>query len=166
MPSINEVIERQMRLRPDAFSDDTKAQWLLELDGKLKAEVILRHKVTNGTAYTGKVHTCPVCGEEQELEYNNKLDMTRCKCGWDNGVQIPQEYPKDGDMQLMVSAPYDNLYDLYLFAQADLYNRDNDAYNDSVTVFEQAKHEWQRAWHKNHLPTGDMVEDAWQKVVV
>ena len=33
MPSINEVIERVNRSRPDAIDDETKAAWLLELDG-------------------------------------------------------------------------------------------------------------------------------------
>ena len=35
MPSINEVIERVNRARPDAIDDETKAAWLLELDGQL-----------------------------------------------------------------------------------------------------------------------------------
>ena len=34
MPSINEVIERVGRVRPDAYDDKTKAGWLIELDGK------------------------------------------------------------------------------------------------------------------------------------
>ena len=34
MPSINEVIERVNRARPDAIDDETKAAWLLELDGQ------------------------------------------------------------------------------------------------------------------------------------
>ena len=36
MPSINEVIERVNRARPDAIDDETKAAWLLELDGELE----------------------------------------------------------------------------------------------------------------------------------
>ena len=35
MPSINEVLERVNRARPDAIDDETKAAWLLELDGQL-----------------------------------------------------------------------------------------------------------------------------------
>ena len=44
MPSINEVIERVNRARPDAIDDETKAAWLLELDGQLYRETILRHR--------------------------------------------------------------------------------------------------------------------------
>lgn len=48
MPSINEVIERVNRARPDAIDDETKAAWLLELDGQLYRETILRHQLTSG----------------------------------------------------------------------------------------------------------------------
>ncbi|MEG1926693.1 MAG: hypothetical protein RR415_13210 [Ruthenibacterium sp.] len=46
MPSINEVIERTGRARPDALDDETKAGWLIELDGKLYRELVLRHEAT------------------------------------------------------------------------------------------------------------------------
>lgn len=35
MPSINEVLERVQRARPDAVDDREKAQWLIELDGQI-----------------------------------------------------------------------------------------------------------------------------------
>lgn len=44
MATINEVIERVGRARPDAIDDRTKAAWLIELDGKLMRDVILRHE--------------------------------------------------------------------------------------------------------------------------
>ena len=43
MPSINEVIERVNRARPDAIDDETKAAWLLENEPDLmrRAERLL-----------------------------------------------------------------------------------------------------------------------------
>lgn len=61
MPSINEIIERVAAVRPDAYDDEAKAAWLIELEGKLYGEVILRHKLTPGLGYKGPVKECPVC---------------------------------------------------------------------------------------------------------
>ena len=44
MPSINEVIERVNRARPDAIDDETKAAWLLELDGQLYREDVYKRQ--------------------------------------------------------------------------------------------------------------------------
>lgn len=35
MPTINEVLERVSRSRPDAVDDREKAKWLIELDGQI-----------------------------------------------------------------------------------------------------------------------------------
>ena len=48
MPSINEVIERVNRARPDAIDDETKAAWLLELDGQLYRETAPAHERARG----------------------------------------------------------------------------------------------------------------------
>ena len=62
MPSINEVIERVNRARPDAIDDETKAAWLLELDGQLYRETILRHQLTSGRGAKGPVAVSTTSG--------------------------------------------------------------------------------------------------------
>ncbi|MDR2671379.1 MAG: hypothetical protein LBC26_06640 [Oscillospiraceae bacterium] len=42
MPTINEVIARVDRLSPNAYPDEDKARWLIQLDGQLWREVFLR----------------------------------------------------------------------------------------------------------------------------
>lgn len=165
MPSINEIIQRVGLVRPDVYPDESKAHWLCELDGKLKREVILRHKLTPGYKYRGAAVLCPNCMTEEGLEYNPHLDMSRCSCGWDNGPKVPETFPEDGDMELLVKAPYDNLYDLYIMAQVDFHNRENDNYNDSVTLYEQARKEWQRRYHQEHFPVTAMDMEDWRKVI-
>lgn len=166
MPSIRDIVYRAGLVRPDVYPEEAKAHWLLELDGKLKGEVILTHKLTPGRKCTGKAVLCPECMSNEGLEYNKHLDMSRCKCGWDNSPKIPAHYPDGMDMELLVKAPYDNLYDLYIAAQVDLYNRENDNYNDSVTLYERARHEWQRKYHQTHLPVSIEEREDWAKVVV
>ena len=172
MPSINEVIERVAAVRPDAYEDSTKAAWLIELEGKLYGEVILRHKLTPGLPYKGPVEACPVGGgwgldedgkpkepaegEEREPvppEYNRAMDFSFCPvCEWTELPKIVEKFPEDGDLPLLVGAPHDRLYDLYLMAQLDFYNREYDNYNNSVTAFNAALDEWRQSYHRTHLP--------------
>ena len=171
MPSINEIMERVAAVRPDAYDDETTAAWLLELEGKLYGEVILGHKLSPGLAYKGAAGVCPVCGgwgldedgkpdepvegEEREpvpLEYNRVMDFSFCPvCEWTELPKVAETFPEDGDLPLLVGAPYDRLYDLYLMAQVDFYNREYDNYN-SVTAFNAALDEWRQKYHREHLP--------------
>lgn len=153
MPSINEVIERAARLRPDCYDDETKAGWLIELDGKLYREVVLRHKLTNGQGLNGPLGGgCPECGGT-EIEWDPELDVNTCKtCGWSELPSVPTAYPEDGDKPLLVGSPHDRLYELYLLAQADFYNREMDNYNNSVSAYNAAVDEWRQSYHRTHAP--------------
>lgn len=173
MPSINEIIERVADVRPDAYPDEAKAAWLLELEGKLYKEVILRHKLTPGLEVKGPVEVCPVCGgwgldeegkpdEPEEGEearepvkptYVKEMDYSFCPlCGWTELPARVTAFPEDGDVPLLVEAPYDRLYDLYLMAQIDFYNREYDNYNNSVTAFNGLLDEWRQKYNREHLP--------------
>ena len=40
MPSINEVIERNDKIKPNSFDEATKADWLYRLDGRISKEIM------------------------------------------------------------------------------------------------------------------------------
>ena len=154
MPSINEVIERVNRARPDAIDDETKAAWLLELDGQLYRETILRHQLTSGRGAKGPVAVCPTCGGT-EITYDRVMDSNLCPaCGWTDLPDFPKAFPEDGDKPLLVEAPYDGLYDLYLMSKVDFYNREADNYNNSALAYNAALDEWRKQYHRRHLPIG------------
>lgn len=170
MATINEVLERVSQVRPDAYPDGAKAAWLLELEGKLYREVILRHKLTPGTAVQGPAEVCPACGgrgldgdgkpwEPEDGEepvkpvYNCRMDYSFCPaCGWTQLPGAVTAWPEEGDLPLLAEAPYDRLYDLYLMVQLDFYNREYDNYNNSVTAFNGLLDEWRQKYHRDHLP--------------
>lgn len=166
MPTINEVIERVNRARPDAIDDETKAAWLLELDGQLYREVILRHRLTPGRELRGPVGVCPECGgygpdgpedgkEPLNIHYDRMLDCSSCPaCGWTELPDYPRKFPEDGDEPLLVDSPYDGLYDLYLMSKADFYNREMENYNNSALAYNTALDEWKKAYHRSHAPIG------------
>lgn len=170
MPTINEVIERVAAVRPDAYDDSVKAARLIDLEGKLYREIVLRHKLTPGAAVKGPVEVCPVCGgwgldgsgkpREPEtgekplgIVYDAALDCSSCPaCRWSELPEIPERFPEDGDMPLLVEPPYGRLYELYLMAQIDFLNREYDNYNNSVTAFNAALDEWRQKYHRDHRP--------------
>lgn len=121
MVTVNEVLERVSRVRPDAYDDKTKAGWIAELDGKVRAEVYGRH--------------------------------IPCKdCPW---LPAPvTASPEDWDKPLLIPAPNERVYELYVLAQVDFYNREYDNYNNSAAAFNTALDQWRQHFHRTHAPTG------------
>lgn len=172
MPSINEVLERVSRVRPDAIDDETKAAWLLALDGQLFRDVILRHRVHPGPRRIGPTGVCPVCGgygldedgkprdpegDEEPVPpaYHCALDYSSCGlCGWTELPKYPRKFPEDGDMALLVPAPHDELYDQYIMTRIDFINREIDNYNNSTAAYLSSLDEWRREYHRTHAPVG------------
>ena len=113
MPTINEVIERVSRTKPNTLSDKDKARILIELDGRVYAE-------TTGA-------------DEPDRH-------------------PPRKWPEDGDKPLLVEAPRDNIYDLYLTAMIEFYMREYANYNNTVELFNEAYQSY-RAWYRRtHMP--------------
>lgn len=125
--TINEVLERVAKVRPDAYDDDLKASWIMELEGKVRAEIFGRHI------------------------------PCRC-CPW-----LPEEvkvYPEDGDKPLLITAPHERVYDLYVLAQIDFFNREYDNYNNSTLAFNNALDEWRQSFHRQHIPCGTPLRNV------
>ena len=70
----------------------------------------------------------------------------------EEGRTPPREYPEDGDELLLVDAPYDNLYDLYLYAMIDFNNREIQNYNNSMELYGTALDEYRKHFHRTRLP--------------
>lgn len=90
MATMNRVVEYVDKVKPNAFTDEEKFQWIKTVEGRVAREVI---------------------GDADE-------DCT-----------------DDADAELLVPAPYDGVYALYVMAQIDLLNREYDHYNNTVLSF-------------------------------
>lgn len=155
MATINEVIERVELVKPCDYDDEAKAAWLIELEGKLYHEVILRHRTSMGRGAKGAVGVCPECESADAMEYNRTLNANRCTaCGWSDLPDIPKKFPEDGDKPLLAESPYDNLYDMYLMAMIDYHRHEIANYNNSLTLYHQALDEWKKQYHRTHEPLG------------
>ena len=64
----------------------------------------------------------------------------------------PKEWPEGGDKQLLVSAPYDSIYDLYLMAQMEFALREYGNYNNSMAAFNSLLDIYACHYRNNHMP--------------
>lgn len=63
-------------------------------------------------------------------------------------------YDSDTDQhtQLLVSAPFDEIYLRWMEAQIDYYNGEIDKYNISITMFNTEFEAFAAWYHRNHMP--------------
>lgn len=63
----------------------------------------------------------------------------------------------DGDTQLLVVFPYDDLYISWLTAQIDLNNREIVSYNNSIAMFNAKYADYNRYYNRTHMPKSDRL---------
>ena len=64
----------------------------------------------------------------------------------------PYSFPKDGDRELVVKSPYDNIYELYIMAMSDFFSGELANYSSSAVLFEQAYSEFRKNYIRNNMP--------------
>lgn len=62
--------------------------------------------------------------------------------------------PDDADAELLVPAPYDGVYELYVMAQIDLLNREYDHYNNMVLAFTDLLDAYRQWYLQTNPPRG------------
>ena len=92
--------------------------------------------------------------EEDKLRWINGLDgmVQRLVMQEDNITQYA--YPDDMDRELLIPAPFDDVYTLFLEAKIDYYNREYANYNNSATMFEAQFSEYKKAYIREHQVKG------------
>lgn len=56
--------------------------------------------------------------------------------------------------------PHERVYDLYVLAQIDFFNREYDNYNNSTLAFNNALDEWRQSFHRQHIPCGTPLRNV------
>lgn len=70
------------------------------------------------------------------------------------GQKTPVTYrgAEDADKPLLVCAPHDDIYELYVAAMIDFHNREYNSYNNTVLLFRERLDAY-KAWYiRNHNP--------------
>lgn len=59
---------------------------------------------------------------------------------------------RDQETELLVSAPYDEMYLRWLEAMIDYHNNDLDRYNNAIILFDNAYEDYKRHYTRTHMP--------------
>lgn len=88
--------------------------------------------------------------EEDKLRWINELDGMVQRLVFQNDEITQYKYPDDMDRELLIPAPFDDSYTLFLEAKIDYYNREYANYNNSATMFEAQFAEFKKAYIREH----------------
>lgn len=88
--------------------------------------------------------------EEQKFGWINDLEGMVQELVIQTDEVKPLAYPEDMDKELLISAPFDNVYGLYLESMIDYYNREFGNYNNSAMMFETRFDEYKKAYIRAH----------------
>ena len=96
--------------------------------------------------------------QDQKVKWLSKLDYmvkTQIIDTHEGGEHVTfTGYDSDSDMhtQLLVSAPFDEVYLRWMEAQIDYSNGEIDKYNISITMFNTEFEAYATWYHRNHMP--------------
>lgn len=62
------------------------------------------------------------------------------------------------DTQLLVPAPYDEMYLRYLEAQMEYYDQQEDRYNNAIDLFDSIWDDFVKWYNRNHMPLGQKLK--------
>ena len=96
----------------------------------------------------------------RKIEWLSRLDLKFYRdivCRHEKDADTPEEFipydsETDEDTELLIKAPYDEVYRFYLEMHIDLVNQEYDKYNNSATLYAVKWGELTRAYHREHRP--------------
>lgn len=90
--------------------------------------------------------------EEQKAEWISKLDGRVSRDILKENPPKKYEYPKDGDRELLIPFPHDNIYDYYILAMIDFSNKEYVHYNNAITQYTEAFNAYAKLYQREHMP--------------
>ena len=93
-----------------------------------------------------------VYDEETKVKWLENLDGKISQEVMQNKTVPDYEYSRDGETELLVSKPHDDIYPLYLVAMIDYNNGDTDFAVNSMNLFNQRYEVFAKWYIRNHMP--------------
>ena len=90
--------------------------------------------------------------EEERMRWIATLDGNISTTVMDMDVPVTYRLPEEADRPLLVEKPFDDIYELYVSAMIDFHNREYNAYNNAMLMFQERLEQY-KAWYiRNHNP--------------
>lgn len=101
--------------------------------------------------------------EEEKIAWLSELDGRIFFTILSNHEGCPEKMPvytgeTSRETELLIPAPYDRVYLLWLEAQIDFTNGESTRYENSYTMFNVAFQEFARFYHRTHMPKGKKLK--------
>lgn len=133
---LREAIEKTDRLHPNTIGFEEKTQWLSDLDYTIYSEQI-QSKIDEPMEI--------VIDPDDPPEDPEKVKPTPVPFK-------PYVYDADSEKELIVKAPYEELYIAYLAAKCDFYEGDTASYQNQMIMFNSLYNEYCAAYTRAHMP--------------
>lgn len=93
-----------------------------------------------------------IFSEEDKFGWINRLNgmISTTVHGESEAVQL--KFPADGDTELIVPFPYDDVYWMYVAAMIDLHNREYSGYNNFASMFGDKLDEYKAYYIRRNSP--------------
>lgn len=112
MATLRQVIDFVEGIKPSAYSEEIKTEWINEIEGAIQSEIFL-------------------FGVDDIVRY----DWETC-----------------ADHELLVRAPYHEVYYNYLYAKIDFANEEYERYQNSMEMFEESLSRFRKWYILNYRP--------------
>ena len=128
---ISDVLARVDELKPSQFDDNTKIDWLSELDGRIFHTVIMTHvhELIKQTVVDEET------GEEKIIEVEPTF----------------KPYSSENE-ELILDDIYADVYRHWLYAMMDYANGETERYQNSMIMFNSKFQEYKDWYNSTHLP--------------
>lgn len=101
-------------------------------------------------------------GEKDKIRWLSRLDAriyqeiicTHQRNEGEEEISFTGYGEDDGEKELIVGQPHDELYLHWLEAQIDYHNMENDSFNNSNAVFDAVFSSFRNAYNQSHMPKG------------
>lgn len=125
---IIEAINRIDALKHNTYSQNEKVYWLSSLDAMIKRQIIDTH------------------------EADDRYFMI-------SGIPFPGYHDMTPvDTELLVPAPFDEIYLRWLEAQIDYANGEYDKYNNSIAMYQAYYDAYANDYNRTHMPKGRKIK--------
>lgn len=89
---------------------------------------------------------------EDKFAWLSDLDGMVSRVVMQKDEPVRYEFPKNMDTHLLVPAPWDSIYALYLEAQIALHQGEIEDYNNALLVFDTRFTEFKKAYIRENMP--------------
>lgn len=170
---IIEAINRLDALKSNTYTQPEKIDWLSRLDSMVKKQIIDTHKCDDKEKANAEYIQANIAAhEEAVVEYMKVHEVSREEA--EKNVEFREikykeanehikatrndifftGYNEDTDLQteLLVPAPYDEVYLRWMEAQIDYHNGEYDKYNNAIIMFNTAFEAYAAYYNQHHMP--------------